>query len=63
MMKKFRCMIDFKGRDKSWCYAREVEADSELQALQELYLDLHRNMKCAFRIWSIVEVPDESNEQ
>ena len=66
-MKKFRAMIDFRGKDKSWTCAREVEADSELHALQNLYVDLHTTMKCAFRVWSIVELVEnpkveENNE-
>ena len=55
-MKKFRCMVDFRGKEKSWCCAREVEADSELHALQDLYVSLHTTMKCTFRIWSITEM-------
>lgn len=57
-MRKFRCMVDFKGREKSWTCAREVEADDESEALVKLYLDLHEKMKCAFRIWSIIELKE-----
>ena len=62
-MKKYRCMIDFRGREKSWTCPREVEADDEQDALIKLYLDLHKNMKCAFRIWSIIELDDKENEK
>lgn len=57
-MKNFRMNIDYRGRDKSWTRVVEVAAETEECALIKMYMDLHNNMHCTFRIWSCIELTE-----